>query len=556
MQYLEPLKRHGWLVLLALVWTAEIWLVQRVTTAPTLWHDPVAVVKDQVFRALLDLGMVIIVLVTAPRWLLLPLFVVNVLFSGVLISYHETYDRAMSVFVLIEQWREGAAVAGGGAMLIFWTVCALTASALTKTALAWKARHQLGQAPKLGAGLAVAWLGFVVILDLDHKDMARLRTFEQTAGIAHVYGYLPTWVGEYIYVDQHQVLEEALARFQVRSDQIGSAEVAMPSGSHIVLLQVESLDDAVLDFEIDGRPVTPNLNRIRQQSFYFRSQAPKLTGSCDSDFVALMGRLPSDRIVSYRINELPFETAVVPAFADAGYRTGVFHGVSGNFFHRRDAFSRMNFDVMRFREEFIEERGANPEEWTVSDGDVLAWASEWLHSSEQRAFLMVITATSHLPFNFPTPGMEPSFFPGASSPNRAYFDAIHYVDHQVGQFIDALPQGTTVLLYGDHWSKMSDTELAYQHTVIDGFGLVPVMVHVVGQDIRDRQLTRHDDLALSGQLTLLDVFTWAWGSLRQDIAWSADGCLPPTEGEARNSDTFQAPTPPRFRSLFGDILRL
>ena len=556
MQYIEPLKRHGWLILLALVWTAEIWLVQRVTTAPSLWHDPVAVIKDQVFRALLDLGIVTIVLVTAPRGLLIPLFVVNVLFSGVLISYHETYDRAMSIFVVLEQWREGAAVAGGGAMLIFWTVCALTASAIAKTALAWKARHQIGQAPKLGAGLAVAWLGFVVILDLDHKDMARLRTFEQTAGIAHVYGYLPTWVGEYLYVDQHQVLEEALTRFQVRSNQIGAVETAMPAGAHVVLLQVESLDDAIIDFEIDGRPVTPNLNRIRQQSFYFRSQAPKLTGSCDTDFVALMGRLPSSRIASYRIDELPFETAVVPAFADAGYRTGLFHGVSGNFFHRRDAFSRMDFDVLRFREEFIDQRDANPDEWTVSDGDVLEWASEWLNSSPQRAFLMVITATSHLPFNFPTPGMEPTFFPGASSPNHAYFDAIHYVDHQIGLFIDSLPHGTTVLLYGDHWSKMSDTELAYQHTVIDGFGLVPVMVHVVGHDIHERQLTRHDRLALSGQLTLLDVFTWAWGSLQHDIAWSADGRLPPNEGEARNSSSIQAPTSPRFRSLFDDILRL
>jgi phosphoglycerol transferase MdoB-like AlkP superfamily enzyme len=556
MQKIELLKRHGWLILLALVWTAEIWLVQRVTTAPTLWHDPVAVIKDQVFRAILDLGIVTIVLLTAPRWFLIPLFFINFLFAGVLISYHETYDRAMSVFVVLEQWREGAAVAGGGAMLIIGTVACLAASAFTKYALAWKARDRIGKAPTFGAGLAVGWLAFVVILDLDHKDMARLRTFEQTAGIAHVYGYLPTWVGEYVYVDQNQVLDEALARLQVRSNRLGDVETSMPTGSHVVLLQVESLDDAVIDFEIDGREVTPNLNRIRQQSFYFRSQAPKLTGSCDTDFVALMGRLPSARIVSYRIDELPFETAVVPAFADAGYRTGVFHGVSGNFFHRRDAFSRMNFDVMRFREEFIDERDANPEEWTVADGAVLEWAAEWLNSSDERTFMMVITATSHLPFNFPTPGMEPTFFPGASSPNHAYFDSIHYVDHQIGMFVDSLPPGTTVLIYGDHWSKMSDTELAYQHTVIDGFGLVPVIVHVVGEDISDRQQTRNDELALSGQLTLLDLFTWAWGSLQHDIAWSADGRVEPPTREARNADPAPGVSSPLSGTLIDDLFRL
>jgi hypothetical protein len=100
------------------------------------------------------------------------------------------------------------------------------------------------------------------------------------------------------------------------------------------------------------------------------------------------------------------------------------------------------------------------------------------------------------------------------------------VDASIGAFVDTLPEGTLVLIYGDHWSKMRDSDLGYDHTVIDGFGLVPVMVHVVGSDISPLQRTRGTEIALDGRLTLLDIFTWAWSSLEPVIAWTPDGRLP------------------------------
>jgi phosphoglycerol transferase MdoB-like AlkP superfamily enzyme len=542
----EGLSSNRWLVALGVLWTIEIWWVQRLTTSPTLWHDPVAVVKDQVFRVILDAGIVAIALLTLPRVVLWALFGAGVLFSGVVISYHMNYERALSIFVILEQWNEGMAVAGGGALLIVGSLSVLGLSALFKSALAYRAGPGAGGAPKAGVALFCVWLVFLGILHLDHKDMARLRTFEQAGGIAHVYGYIPTWAAELYFVNQQDVLDDALRQMEIRSDQITPVESPMPFAGNVVLLQVESLDAAVIEFELDGREVTPRLNALRDTSFYFVSQAPKQTGSCDADFTALMGRMPSTRIVSYRISDLPFETSVVGAFNDAGYRTGFFHGVSGTFFHRRDAFEEMGFDVLRFREEYIGERDADPELWTVDDGAMFDWATEWLNSSDEPSFMMVITATSHLPFNFETPGMEPSFYPGTTSPQLAYFDAVHYVDAEIGEFVDNLPAGTTLILYGDHFSRMEEPELGYEHTMIDGFGLVPVMVHVVGEDVSNMQQTRDSVMVEDGTLTLLDVFTWTWSSLEPTLDWSpydqtTEGAI---EGAAEGPATAPASEPP------------
>ncbi len=546
------LADHRWVIVLAVWWTVEIWWVQRMTTSPTLWHDPVAVFKDQMFRFILDAGIVAVALLALPRTALWALFGVGVLFSGTVLSYHMNYERALSIFVVIEQWNEGLAVAGGGAAMMVGTLAVLVASALFKSVFAQRAGNDVGGSPRAAAALFSVWVIFVGILHLDHKDLARLRTFEQAGGIAHVYGYLPTWLAELHYVDQQDVLDDALRQMAVESDVISPVESPMPYSGSVVLLQVESLDEAVIDFTIDGREVTPRLNELRRQSYYFASQAPKKTGSCDADFTALMGRLPSTRIVSYRISDLPFESAVVGAFKNAGYRTGFFHGVSGHFFHRRDAFSRMGFDVLRFREEYITERGADPELWTVDDGAMFDWAAEWINESNDPSFMMVVTATSHLPFNFATPGVEPDFFPGATAPQYAYFDAIHYVDAEIGRFIDRLPSGTTVILYGDHFSRMELAELGYEHQMFDGFGLVPVMVHVVGEDIAHQQRTRELPMAADGSIALLDVFTWTWGSMTPTLAWSPHrpaNDTPPSELGARPG-TSETPALAFFGRLF------
>ena len=87
----------------------------------------------------------------------------------------------------------------------------------------------------------------------------------------------------------------------------------------------------------------------------------------------------------------------------------------------------------------------------------------------------------------------------------SYLDSIHYVDQSIGKYIEALPQGTIVVIYGDHGAHADGESLGYKNAEYEGVALVPFLIHQVGGDLSSLQKTRGAELATSGELTLLDM---------------------------------------------------
>jgi arylsulfatase A-like enzyme len=214
----------------------------------------------------------------------------------------------------------------------------------------------------------------------------------------------------------------------------------------------------------------------------------------------------------YRIPHFPFDRAIVNVLHDRGTRTSFYHGVYGSFFERRTAFEDMDFDRIVFREEAIDALNLHDPEWTIEDGKLFALAAEE-RIRKDRFFEFTITGTSHTPFRFSLGDFERSFFPDHDDRAYTYFDTISYVDHVLGKYVDGLPNGTVVFVYGDHWSRVNNEELGYASQIIDEFGIVPAVLFRKTAHGAEPLFEVDQGLARSAKLRLVDVTSWLRESL-------------------------------------------
>ncbi|MEZ4451050.1 MAG: sulfatase-like hydrolase/transferase [Nannocystaceae bacterium] len=317
-------------------------------------------------------------------------------------------------------------------------------------------------------------------------------------------------------------------------DRLVTDESPFPVGERLVFLQVESptpRSSTSRSAAARSPQPQPALARGRR----YRVQAPKGTGSSDADFRALTGVVPSRDVPTYKIPGYPYDGSFVHRLHRRGYRSAAIHGVTGEFFNRRRAYEEMPWDDLLFREEFLGRGLVDTEAWAVDDARLL----EGRRRPPRRLlggpdFEPVITATSHIPF--PLAPERRVFFPDDTRDRFAYFDSIHYVDAAIGEFMAALPPGTTVVLYGDHVSKMENPELGYRQQLLGEDGCVPFLILESGADLSPGQRVGPEGDACT--LTSLHTFRYV-----HQVVLAADTGEVAAAGDAGGARAIEAPAP-------------
>ena len=338
------------------------------------------------------------------------------------------------------------------------------------------------------------------------------------------FGFLPIFVQDvyFRYAHLDKLKEQALKNETKRSFGLQSEYQEFIFGD-IVVMQVESLDNAVLGFQMNGQPVTPFLNSLQDNSLFYRVGVPHRYGSAEADFSMLTGIPPLDICFNYRTPDLPYNTALPRFFKEQGYESACFHGVRGAFYNRRSIYTEMQFDRLMFCQEIIEAirngiYSQNGEPLEEAYTNMCEGRGEWLRDdvvfnavlreinspSECNRFFFVITATSHTPFPTKHIDDKDKLIHNEKSINDRYINSIHVVDGWIHSFCKNLPPGTLLIIYGDHTPKfrsgsfVSDVEGSHE--------FVPCFVHIVGQDLA--ALQRVPRRSTERTLSLRDVHSF------------------------------------------------
>jgi len=515
------------IALLAVLWATEVFVVQCVTVVPS--RPPSSYLLKLLVRFTLDLSLIAAVVVCLPRVAVAAVAAAAAAGNLGLITYWGYFGESLTATVALSSVGEACQVAADVVGVVPWPAAAALGAVLLvklvvlhlagRPGLAWRVRAGVSL-----AGMAVyAGVFLTVVGTTGSGCLSRIRTRFTSPDMMVTHGYLPAWLAEMTYLNDDAVLRRALARREQVTDRLTPLEAHLGLPDRVAVVQVETLDFAVLDHEVGGQPVTPFLNRLRRRSMFYRIEAMHRIGSCDADFTLLNGVEPSGDLVTYKIEGYPYGDALPHLLQAAGYCTVCMHGAAGNFYARREAFEKMGFARLLFEEEFNRELGVASGSWGIYDTGLLAHSARRMQRAPGKQFHFLITLTSHGPFRQLKP-QDREIYPAPTRRLENYLNCMRFVDDALREYVSALPPGTLVVVYGDHASSIFTADFTSDRSAAGEF--VPCMIHLVGGNLAERQQTRGRPIAQNGKLTLLDVARYLRHLVKQALPAGRDSKAP------------------------------
>jgi hypothetical protein len=522
------------------LWVAELFFVQKTTLISVQDSSERFLRWAPRLRLMLDICFVCVLsFLLPPLWLLGLSLLVFLVHMG-LISHYQYFLRPLSALSLFHNWREGVMTGGYtfGVRLtrLTWVLVLILALKIV-VLLTMPAESGLNERLVQAVAL-VALAGYLALAAAaSYVDpLYKIRTTRGFGRLGVIRGYFITWLAECCYLGRHEVLAGAKRQREIVHDRLTPVEVPVSIHRRLIIIQAESLDFNVLGYEANGQEVTPFLNRLREQSLFYRVAAARYIGSADADFVMLSGVMPSTRIITYNIPNYPYENTLPQLLARYGYRTAAFHGNTGNFYNRRNAFEKMDFSEIHFREELVSRDGLPSRSWGVDDRDLLEFSTRRLQDTPDPVCHFIITLATHTPYTL-IPATEREIFAKPQSMAQDYLNNMRYLDNLLRDYLGAL-KSATVVIYSDHSADPAMAPEFKPHW--DGLQeFVPCFIYDTDEDLGAQQRTRGQAIASDGTLSLLDITTF----LRGQIAASNGAALAASASALNPLSSPTAPPP-------------
>ncbi len=472
-----------------------------------LWYEIVGdPVKDFLLRFLLNYFLFSAIVFGLRRFFLGTTMILSVLLQFSFLYYFLHFKTPPLFSNLLFNVEEGAEV-GDAIFALFpwpWFGLYLIFGAVVCFLVFLRDRHGYIGQRRLVYSLAFSF-AFVVLfcgLNTGKRSLQTKRVGHGSEEVISKFGITPVLLRDALQIHSQKssgLFAAALDKEKERSYLLETEYYPTTQPKNIVVVQVESLDYTSLNFVKNGRVVTPFLNSLLETSLHYRARADVAYGSATADFVLLNGIPPAPGLFNYNISDFPYNTSLPAFLKERGYKTFSVHGVRGGFYNRKAAFGKMKFDRAAFHAEILDELKKRDSTFRARfSAEKIAWYQKqsWLldelifdyahwimeENSHENNFVFLITASSHTPFTAPVPEV---IVPDAQRIQDRYLNTIHYLDHELGEFYESLPDGTLVVIYSDHAAYL-DTE-DYRSDIVGKIHFIPLILSVKGENIAPYQ---------------------------------------------------------------------
>jgi phosphoglycerol transferase MdoB-like AlkP superfamily enzyme len=261
-------------------------------------------------------------------------------------------------------------------------------------------------------------------------------------------------------------------------------------GRNLIMIQVEALQEFVINKSVDGKEITPNLNRWIKKSAYFNNFYYQVSagGTSDAEFMSNNSLYPAPSGAAYYLYYNNEYNSIGNMLKKKGYDTAAFHGFKGTFWNRDVMYKSEGFNT------FYSEMDYNVDSKIglgLSDDSFFNQSLDKIKALKEPYYAFLITLSSHFPYDDRKGYGE--FISGDLKDTLMgdYLNAIHYTDEAIGKFLDNLEKNsmlsdTILVIYGDHSAipKDNEQELA-KFMKVDNFDelqwtklqKVPMLIH-------------------------------------------------------------------------------
>lgn len=229
---------------------------------------------------------------------------------------------------------------------------------------------------------------------------------------------------------------------------------------NIIIVQLESVQNFVAFRTINGKEITPNINKFLKENVEFTNmQNQSYSTTADSEFTMMNSVYPLENGMCFSQYPANDYDNIFKEFKSDGYENIYIHGNRGSFWNRQSVYSRLPIDKLYFDDIFDENVERICE--YVSDEQVYRRVVEELKNTDGKFVVNIVAASSHIAFDLP--GIENKEakvnidvgdkYRGTLFGN--YLEAMNYVDYAFGIFMNELQESglyddSVILIYGDH----------------------------------------------------------------------------------------------------------
>ncbi|EFM11722.1 sulfatase [Paenibacillus curdlanolyticus YK9] len=299
-------------------------------------------------------------------------------------------------------------------------------------------------------------------------------------------------------IDKSEITQQAIDSIKALQSPESPRYYGTAKGKNIIVLQMESFQDFLIGLKIDGKEVTPNMNKLAAENVHFNNFFTMVGQGTTSDAEYVVNTslyVPKHEAATehYVDKALPSMPKLLHA---NGYTTATFHTNKVEFWNRTELYKSLGWDHYYDQAFFGDEDhvafGASDEVLYAKTAKQL----EKMDQADQPFYAQVISMSSHHPFDIPESKVKmalPKAFDDTLVGN--YIKAQNYADYALGQFIEELKasgvwDNSIVLFYGDHQGlslysldrkekQLLQDMIGHEYGYSDMFN-VPLVIHAKG----------------------------------------------------------------------------
>jgi len=271
-------------------------------------------------------------------------------------------------------------------------------------------------------------------------------------------------------------------------------------GKNVFMIHLESFQQFLIDYKVDGQEVTPNLNKFYHDqntlsfdNFYNQVGQGKTSDAEMMQENSLFGLATGSAMVKYGTNNT-FES--LPAIlGQRGYTTAAFHGDVASFWNRDNTYKSFGYDYFFSKSYYPNANKANYNVgYGMKDKIFLRDSAQYIEQLPQPFYAKLITVTNHYPYDLDKQNID---FPATKTGDNTvdgYVQTAHYLDQSFGELMAYLKKvglynNSVFVLYGDHYGISENHQPAIAQLLgkdkvtnydLANFQKVPFMIHATG----------------------------------------------------------------------------
>jgi len=268
-------------------------------------------------------------------------------------------------------------------------------------------------------------------------------------------------------------------------------------GMNVIYLHLESFQNFMIDYKLNGEEVTPFLNSLAkdENTMYFDNFFHQ-TGqgkTSDAEFMlenSLFGLPQGSAYITKAQNTYQAAPSILK---DYGYTSAVFHGNNGSFWNRNEIYKSFGFDYFFDASYYDTSSSENMAEYGLLDKPFFEQSESLLSSLPQPFYTKFITVGNHFPYQMNQDLVTIDKAATGDTSVDSYFQTARYADEAIEQMFNQLKESglydnSMIVLYGDHYG-ISDNHNDAMEQVIGkeitpyesaNLQRVPLLIHVPG----------------------------------------------------------------------------